>query len=340
MQRVIGLIFLLLLPLYLSAAALKAYDANLSGYAYPFNVEYFTFASQQKQLTMAYMYLEGDKDKPVVTLLHGKNFNGAYWQESARFLHAKGYGVLIPDQIGFGKSSKPVDYQYSFGALAHNTMALMTSLGIAKSIIVGHSMGGMLATRFALNYPQISEKLILVNPIGLENYLHYVEYKDVDFFYAMELGKTPKKVRAYQQKNYYDGQWNARYEALTLPLSGWCIGPDRAHIAYVNALTYEMIFSQPVVEEFKDLEVPTVLILGTRDRTGPGRNWMKAGVAYELGRYDRLGKAIEQRNSRIELFELPGLGHLPQIEDFGRFKAVFDKALLEPDKLKKADLKK
>lgn len=327
MQRFRSLLFFLFLPMLLSAAPIKAYDADLSGYAYPFKVEYFAFESQQKQLKMAYMFLKGENGKPVVTLLHGKNFNGAYWQETARFLHAKGYGVLMPDQIGFGKSSKPVDYQYSFGALAHNTRALMQSLGIGKSIIVGHSMGGMLATRFALNYPEMSEKLILVNPIGLEDYLHYVAYKDVDFFYAMELGKTPEKIRDYQQKNYYDGTWNARYEALTLPLAGWCTGPDRERIAYVNALTYDMIFTQPVVEEFKDLQVPAVLILGTRDRTGPGRQWMKAGVSYELGRYDRLGKAVRQRNSRIGLYELPGLGHLPQIEDFVRFRTVFEQAL-------------
>ncbi|WP_345986216.1 alpha/beta hydrolase [Sulfurimonas sp. HSL-1656] len=327
MQFFIGLFLLLFLPLQLPAAALKAYDANLSGYAYPFKVEYFTFSSQQKRLKMAYMFLEGEKSRPVVTLLHGKNFNGAYWQETARFLHSNGYGVLMPDQVGFGKSSKPADYQYSFGALAHNTMALMRSLGISRSIIVGHSMGGMLATRFALNYPHMSEKLILVNPIGLENYLHYVEYKDVDFFYDMELGKTPEKIRAYQQKNYYDGKWNAHYEALTLPLSGWCVGPDRERIAYVSALTYEMIFSQPVVEEFKDLQVPAALILGTRDRTGPGRGWMKTGVSHELGRYDRLGGEVQKRNGKIELYELPGLGHLPQVEDFGRFKTVLGQAL-------------
>ena len=39
-----------------------------------------------------------------ITLLHGKNFNGAYWEETANFLHEKGFGILIPDQIGFGKS--------------------------------------------------------------------------------------------------------------------------------------------------------------------------------------------------------------------------------------------
>jgi len=331
MNHLLKLFFILLFGLNVfgdeTAPKIEPFNADLSGYAYPFKVEYFSFTSQRQALKMAYMYLPGHKAKPLITLLHGKNFNAAYWEGTARFLHAKGYGVLMPDQIGFGKSSKPENYQYSFGAMANNTKALMASLGIEKSIIVGHSMGGMLATRFTLQYPQASEKLILVNPIGLENYLQFVAYKDVDFFYTMEQGKTPEKIRAYQQKNYYDGAWNDAYEALTLPLSGWSVGPDRDHIAYVSALTYDMIFTQPVVEEFKDLKVRAALILGTRDRTGPGRNWMKAGVTYELGRYDLLGKRIQERNKNIMLYELEGLGHLPQIEDFERFKVVFEKAL-------------
>ncbi|MDD5717291.1 MAG: alpha/beta hydrolase [Sulfuricurvum sp.] len=329
MHLIHSLIFLVLVSIPLTADTIKGFDADLSGYRYPYQVEYFSVESQQKTLKMAYMYIKGEEGKPVVTLLHGKNFNGAYWYESANFLHHQGYSVLIPDQIGFGKSSKPTDYQYSFGAMARNTKALMEHLGITGSIIVGHSMGGMVATRFALNYPQMSKKLILINPIGLENYLRYVEYKDVDFFYGMELAMTPEKIRAYQQKNYYDGKWNERYEALTLPLAGWSVGPDKERIAYVNALTYDMIFNQPVVEELKNLNVPAALILGTRDRTGPGRNWMKAGTVYELGRYDKLGKSILQLNGKIKLYELEGLGHLPQIEDFDRFKTVFERAVAE-----------
>ena len=158
------------------------YDAQLSAYDYGFEVSYFPIVSQRQALKMAYIYLEGKPGKSVVTLMHGKNFNAHYWIPTALYLQEKGYGVLIPDQIGFGKSSKPANYQYSFSALAHHTEGLMDSLDIKKSIVIGHSMGGMLASRFALMYPQLTQQLILVNPIGLENYLQYVEYKDTDFF--------------------------------------------------------------------------------------------------------------------------------------------------------------
>ena len=80
-------------------------------------------------MKMAYMYLRPKKPQMgVITLLHGKNFNGAYWEETANFLHEKGFGILVPDQIGFGKSSKPVDYQYTFEVLAHNTKRLLEFL--------------------------------------------------------------------------------------------------------------------------------------------------------------------------------------------------------------------
>lgn len=306
------------------------FDKNLTQYDYPFDVEFYSFESQGQTLNMAYMYLPPKvAQMPVVTLMHGKNFNGAYWETTAKYLQAKGYGVLIPDQIGFGKSSKPVDYQYSFAALAHNTKGLMESLGIENAIIVGHSMGGMLASRFALLYPQMTNKLVLLNPIGLENYLNYVDYKDTEFFYQNELAQTPEKIVAYQKANYYDGQWNDDYASLTEPLAGWVKGNDWQDIAKVNALTYDMIFTQPVIEEFDQFEVSVSLIIGTRDRTGPGRNWKREGVTRELGRYDQLGAEVKARNSAINVIELEGLGHLPQIEDFDRFTTALDQALAQ-----------
>ncbi len=314
------------------ANKLPVYDARLSGYDYPFPTHEFAFGSQGLTLTMTYMWQPGEEGKPVVVLLHGKNFNGAYWQDTARHLLDQGFGVLMPDQLGFGKSAKPTNYQYSFAALAHHTRALMASLGIDRAIMVGHSMGGMLATRFALNYPEATSQLVLLNPIGLENYLHYVQYQDVSFFYNLELKSSPETIVAYQRQSYYDGNWSPRYWQLTLPLIGWVRGPDWPQLAKVSALTYDMIFTQPVVEEFDDLQVPAALILGTRDRTGPGRQWQKPGVTYELGRYDQLGGKVRQRNPDMQLYELGGLGHLPHIEDFDRFKVVLDQVLTgQPD---------
>ncbi|MFC6197562.1 alpha/beta fold hydrolase [Ponticaulis profundi] len=306
-----------------------AYDAKLTEYEYPFEVRSYAFESQQQDLEMAYMYLPADAGQTTIVLMHGKNFNGAYWEETARYLNAKGYGVLIPDQIGFGKSSKPRAYQYSFNQLAANTRDLMTELGIEKAVILGHSMGGMVASRFALSYPEQTEKLVLVNPIGLEDYLDYTTYPTISDAYESELKKTGESIIAYQKKNYYDGAWNEDYEALTLPLRGWLNGPDKDTLAYVAALTYDMILTQPVVNDFSELTVPTSLILGTRDRTGPNRANKRDGVDYELGRYDELGETVTAMIPNADLIELDDLGHLPHIEAFDRFTPALDRALGE-----------
>ena len=302
-------------------------DKYLSTITYPFDTKAFKFASQGKDLQMAYMYLEPAPGQAIVTLLHGKNFNGMYWKTTAEMLHKQGFGVLIPDQIGFGKSSKPTDYQYSFAALASNTRALLNHLGILESIVVGHSMGGMLAARFALMFPESSKRLVLINPIGLENYLAYVNYSDVGTLYQNELKKTPEKIISYQKRFYYDGDWSDEYQQHAEFLQGWTVGPDRVELAKISALTLDMIFTHPVIEEFNQLQIPTALILGTRDRTAPGRANKKQGVDRELGRYDLLGDEVKARNSAIEVMELKNIGHLPHIEDFDCFQKAFINAI-------------
>ena len=327
MQRLLLLALLFCTHTFSVASDISAYDKRLSTLAYPFPVKTFIVSSQGVDLEMNYMYLKPEGGKPVVTLLHGKNFNGAYWKQTAIYLQEQGYGVLIPDQIGFGKSAKPVNYQYSFASLAANTRALLRALNIDKTIIVGHSMGGMLASRFALLFPETTEKLVLINPIGLENYLLYERYVDIETVYQNELNKTPEMIVNYQKKNYYDGQWNSNFSQHAKFLQGWIEGSDWPQLARVSALTYDMIFTQPVIEEFQYFAMPVTVLLGTRDRTAPGKVNLREGISKELGRYDQLGKEITQRNAVIDVVELSGLGHLPHIEDFSRFAPLFTEAL-------------
>jgi len=305
---------------------LPVFDKDLTGFHYPFPVEYFKLKSQRQTLEMAYMDLNKESKK-VFVLLHGKNFSGFYFEGIANELVAKGYRVIIPDQIGFGKSTKPKNYQYSFYNLAINTNALISSLGIEQYSLLGHSMGGMLATHFTYLYPSKVSKLILINPIGLEPYLKYVEYKDPQFFYNIELKKTPEKFRAYQRKNYYDGKWKKEYDKLLIPYSGQMRGPDWPLVAWNNALTYGPIFSEDITTKFSEIKVPVALIIGTRDRTGPGRNWKKLGVKKKLGDYKVLGKLAAKKITKARLFELAGLGHMPQFEDYEKFKIALNKAL-------------
>jgi len=321
------LAFFVCFSLLLSPAlARETLGINLEGYDYPYQVKRYTFRSQQQKLSMAYQYEKSPRPNgTTVLLLHGKNFNGAYWGETMKMLLAEGYNVIVPDQIGFGKSTKPDFYQYTFQQLAENTRNLLEKEGIQRCVVLGHSMGGMLATRYALMYPQNTERLILVNPIGLEDWKLKVPYVGVDQWYEQELKKTAAGIKKYQLESYYFGEWDKKYDPWVYLLAAPLESPDYPRLAWNAALTYDMIFTQPVVYEFSQLDVPTVLILGQRDRTALGKNLVSAEVAATMGDYPALGKKVVADIPDGKLIELEGLGHLPHIQDFARFR----KALVE-----------
>jgi pimeloyl-ACP methyl ester carboxylesterase len=305
------------------AESKPAYDAGLSNYDYPYEVQTREFEAQGATREMAYMDVEPQHPNGrTVVLLHGKNFSGAYWERTIAHLVERGYRVVAPDQIGFGKSSKPTDFQYTFQALATHTRELLEALGVEGATIVGHSMGGMLATRFALMFPGFTESLTLVNPIGLEDWKRKVPYQTVDQWYDRELDKTPAGIRDYMRQSYFDGEWEAAYDPLVEIQAGWTRGPDYERIARVSALTYDMIFTQPVLYEFGDLNVETLLIIGQRDRTALGTNLVSPDVAKTMGRYNRLDERVASEIPNSRLVELEGIGHIPQYEAFDRYIEV------------------
>jgi pimeloyl-ACP methyl ester carboxylesterase len=299
---------------------LVALDKDLSTVNYPFEVKFHPLKSQGQDLKMAYVdVLSPNPNGKTILLLHGKNFNIAYWEQTIKELSKEGFRVIAPDQIGFGKSTKPANYQYSFQQLAHNTKSILDSLKINKIIVLGHSMGGMLATRFALSYPEMTDKLILENPIGLEDYKVLTSYQTIDANYQGELKNTVESYRDYQLKYYYDNTWKPQYDRWLNLLAGWTLHKDYPIIAWNAALTTDMIFTQPVVYEFKNIKCPTLLIIGTRDRTAIGRERAPKDIQLKMGLYNELGKKTQKAIPNSTLIELDNVGHLPHIESFDRF---------------------
>jgi pimeloyl-ACP methyl ester carboxylesterase len=299
---------------------LKVSDIMLENVQYPFPVKYLDLKIQGHDLKMAYMDVKPQKPNgKTVMLLHGKNFSGIYWEQTANDLAKDGYRVVIPDQIGFGKSSKATNIQYTFQLLAQNTKAVLDELKITKVNVLGHSMGGMLATRFALMYPDMTEKLILENPIGLEDWKTVVPYQSVDDWYQQELKQDYQKMKDYQLTFYYGGQWKPEYDKwLEIP-AGWRLNKDYPVIAKASSLTYDMIFTQPVVYEFENLTMPVLLIIGQRDKTALGKSKAPKEVQETLGNYPALGKATAQKIKNATLAELDNVGHMPHIEAYDRF---------------------
>lgn len=326
------LLCLALLPLAAfadDAPAVKDLGPRLERAEYPYPVAMFPVESQGQSLEMAYMDVKPTKPNGrTVVLLHGKNFCGAYWGATAERLRGEGYRVVIPDQIGFCKSSKPRGYQYSFHQLAANTHALLASLGVDKATVVAHSMGGMVGARYALMFPQGVEKLVLVDPIGLEDWkAKGVPWRSVDDWYRGELKTSYASIRAYQLKSYYDGQWKPEYDPWVVMQAGMYEGSGKEAAAWAGALTYDMIFTQPVVYEFPQIRVPTVLIIGQRDRTAVGRDAAPSDVQAKLGDYPVLGREAAERIPGAKLIPLEGLGHSPMLEAPERFYKALDEAL-------------
>lgn len=298
----------------------------LEGYRYPYPVSYITLRLQGETSKMAYMDVRpAHPNGHTILLLHGKNFCGLYWGPTARLLADKGYRVIIPDQIGFGKSAKPWRLQYTFQLLAQNTRALLDSAGVGSVIILGHSMGGMIAVRFSLLYPGSVEKLILEDPIGLEDWKLKVPYTSVDRQYRHELKQNYDSLKKYELEGYFHGEWKPAYDEMLNVLAGWTLSPEYDRIAYNNALTSDMIFTQPVCYEFGGIRCPTLLIVGELDRTAIGKNLVPDSVRQTMGNYPALGKLTQAKIPNCRLVILPGIGHVPHMEDPDAFaRPLFD----------------
>ena len=311
----------------------NVYGEHLEGFKYPYPLQYFNFSSQQQNLKMGYMDVQPKKSNgQTVVVLHGKNFCGATWEETISFLTQNGYRVIAPDQIGFCTSSKPDHYQYSFQQLAENTHALLDKLGVKQPILLAHSTGGMLATRYALMYPKETKLLGMVNPIGLEDWkAKGVPYRTIDQWYQRELKVSAESIKAYELKTYYQGQWKPEYDKWVDMLAGLNAGKGHEKVAWNSALIYDMIFTQPVYYEFSHLKVPTVLYIGTGDTTAIGSDIAPPEVKQKIGQYSVLGKEAAKLIPNAELIEFAGMGHSPQMQNPKLFHEALIKTLKKYD---------
>lgn len=328
------LLFTMAVPHMAAAQNIKAgtarepvYGPELEGYEYPYPVHQYQFHSQKQTLHMAYMEVDpANANGRVVVLMHGKNFCSATWKASIDVLANAGYRVLAVDQIGFCKSSKPQSYDYTFQQLARNTHALLESLGIQKATLIAHSTGGMIAIRYALMYPASTEQLVLVDPIGLEDWkAKGVPSISVDQWYERELQTSADKIRQYERATYYAGSWSDSYEPWVQMLAGMYRGPGKEIVAWNSALVYDMIYTQPVYYEFEHIAVPTLLLIGDKDNTAIGKDLAPPAVRAELGHYPELARQAVARIPGAKLVEFPDLGHAPQIQD----PVAFQKELLK-----------
>src|SRR5271156_6073280 len=186
-----------LIPLIAGADATKAPadvkpgSITYEDVPYPYPVTYLPLTLYGQDVRMAYMDIPpaAHPNGRTVVLLHGMNFGGFYFGGPIEALRKAGFRVVVPDQIGFGRSSKPI-IPYNFHDMALNTRTLLESLGITKAVIVGHSMGGMLSARFAASFPDIVERAVIYNPIGLKDPRYDRPWSGADDAYKRTMAQT------------------------------------------------------------------------------------------------------------------------------------------------------
>src|SRR5262249_39215085 len=126
-------------------ADIKPGSITYEDIAYPYPVSYFPLTVYGQDVRMAYMDVppSGQPNGRTVVLFHGMNFGGFYFGGPIDVLRKAGFRVIALDQIGFGRSSKPI-IPYNFHDMAANSRKGLQSLGVTNASIVWHSLGAML----------------------------------------------------------------------------------------------------------------------------------------------------------------------------------------------------
>ena len=248
----------------------EPYGIGLEGFAYPYPVNMLPLVNDGEPVRMAYMDVApAQPNGRTVVLLHGRNFPSSYWAPVIKTLTEAGFRVVVPDQIGFGKSTKPAG-ELHFDTLARNTIALLDHLQIAKADIVAHSMGGMVGVRIARAYPDRVAHLLLTAPIGLEDYRLYVPPTPTEKIIESEDKLTAEGYRKQLETNY----------SLKLPPdqvtpfidARFNIKGSSEYPRWLRAFvsSAQMIYREPVVHEIPLITQPTLFIMGADDHNAPG----------------------------------------------------------------------
>ncbi len=288
---------------------------------YPYPVMYMPLTLYGQDVRMAYMDVPplGQPNGRTVVLLHGMNFGGFYFGGPIDALRKEGFRVVVPDQIGFGRSSKPV-IPYNFHDMALNTRTLLESIGITKAVIVGHSMGGMLAARIAASYPDMTERLVLYDPIGLTDVRWSQPWHSAEESYKATMARTREQAwqAAYENiQRYFPDAWKPEYEQYVRILYAPTLSGDWPRLAMVRSIYQQITYLDPVVYDWAHIKAKTLVLGGEKDLAGGGgRN----GYDFPV-----LAKHIADTIPNAELVVIPNVGHVPHIQ----VPAIFNQELLK-----------
>src|SRR5260370_31172600 len=304
-------------PLHSAQPDVKPGSITYDDIDYPYAVQYMPLTLYGQDVRMAYMDVPpaGQPNGRTVVLLHGMNFGGFYFSCPIEVLRKEGFRVVIPDQLGFGRSSKPI-IPYNFHDMAANTRRLLQSLGVTKTVVIGHSMGGMLCARFAASYPDITERAVIYNPIGLTDPRYQQPWRTADEAYKRTMSMTHDQL--YQAfyaniRRYFPtpGSWKPEYEKYARILYAPTLSGDWPRLAMVRSIYQQITYLDPVYYDWAKIKVPTLVLGGDKDTPN----------------FPEQAKHIADTIPHGELALLPNLVHVPHLEAPDVFYAALLKFL-------------
>lgn len=285
----------------------EATAIDYSNVPYPFPVEYLPISLGGQDYRMAYMDVgpAGVANGQTVVLFHGMNFFAAAFEVTIEALRREGFRVIAVDRIGFGRSSKP-DIHYNLHMPARHTKRLLDHLGLQRVAIVGHSMGGMVATRFASTYPETTTHVVMVNQIGLTDPRHGNEWTDPEEAYRLALATDYQSVLRGHVR-YYPRGWNPEYLHWVRVQYGLTLSGDWPRMARVRAAQRMILFEDPVVHEWQYIATKALVIGGAEDRL--------------VDDYPARARHVAEQLQNAELVLFPEVGHAPAFDNPDEFHA-------------------
>ncbi len=242
----------------------QATSINLEDLPYPYPVQFLELTLYGNDVRMAYMDVapKANANGRTVVLLHGMNWFAEYFGDTIARLNAQGFRVIAPDQLGFGRSSKPI-MPYHLNDHVANTKAILDKLGIKQAAIVGHSMGGIIATRFATQFPDITTHLVLVNQIGLTDSRMNRPWTRLEDNYNNGLKRNYQAGRRNIER--YFVKWDPAYERYVNLMYGWTLSSEWPRLARVRALNSQWVYGDPVVYDRPHIKAKTFFLSGAED---------------------------------------------------------------------------
>lgn len=253
---------------------------------------------QQKSKSKTYMLNATVTGQgPTVVLLHGYLASSAYWQVIAKDL-AHSSQVVTLDLLGFGKSPKPNRSRYDYEAQIASVDHTLDSLGISRPFtLIGHSMGSLIALRYARLFPAQVQKLLLTNmPILLGEKQARQEILGTNMAYR--LGLRPGLHWAIWPLFRLALYWQLVPETIA--------GKATSQLAYIFQSTpasrlrsmRNVIYAATVEADLKAVEVSTLILSGLQDRARYIQNLTQLQFDHKL-------------KQQIKVLSIPGGHQLP-----------------------------